>query len=129
MDDPVAKIKFFAEFAREVRVLLSDSLGNRFAKKLRYRSEWCINNTCDLGCKIRETCHQLLFNCRALESCSPVVSNMPEFENDRWSTVSAKSHQCFQILLYACRRSHQDTSQAGFSTISRDLWFTFKMCL
>ena len=42
MDDPVAKIKFFAEFAREVRVLLSDSLGNRFAKKLRYKSEWCM---------------------------------------------------------------------------------------
>ena len=80
MDDPVAKIKFFAEFAREVRVLLSDSLGNRFAKKLRCKSEWCMTTLVILVAKIRETCHQLLFSCRALESCSPVVSKMPEFE-------------------------------------------------
>ena len=50
-----------------------------------------MNNTCDLGCKIQETCHRLLFSCRELESCSPVVSNKPEFENVRWSTVSAKA--------------------------------------
>ena len=50
-----------------------------------------MNNTCDLVCKIQDTCHRLLFSCRELESCSPVVSNKPEIENVRWSTVSAKA--------------------------------------
>ena len=74
-----------------VRVLVSDPLETVLPKRLRYRNEWCMNNTCDLDCKILETCHWLLFSCRDLESCSPVASNKPEFENVRWSTVSSKA--------------------------------------
>ena len=50
LDDPDAKIKFFAAEAPEEFVVLSLTHSETvLPTRLRYRREWCMGNTCDLG--------------------------------------------------------------------------------
>ena len=50
LDDPDAKIKFFATEALEEFVVLSLTHSETvLPMRLRYRREWCTGNTCDPG--------------------------------------------------------------------------------